>query len=87
MELVDGRADRGQVRCLIGIRRGVFDARRQDALGLSKVGQHDLQDAVGAGVGHRMALGIHGLEGSTNHATSTEPVGGDRPWAVSIVRS
>lgn len=68
----DGCPDCRQVRRLFEIRRGVFDAPLQDALGLSKVGQRHLQDAVGVGFRHRQALWLHGQEIGTNHATSTE---------------
>jgi hypothetical protein len=60
VELGDGRADRGQVCQSFGIRGGVFDDRRHAALGLLKVGQHEPQDAIGAGFGHRLALAGHG---------------------------
>jgi hypothetical protein len=67
VELGDGRADHHQGRGLlgIGIRGGVFEERRQDALSLLKIGQYDLQDAVGAGLRDRVVRGIHGAEGST----------------------
>jgi hypothetical protein len=47
----DGRANRRQVRRPFGI-LGVFDDRRQDALGLSQVGEHAPQDVVGVGFGN-----------------------------------
>ena len=77
VESDDGRPDCSQVRRLFEIRRGVFEAPRQDALGLSKVGQRHLQDAVGVGVRHRQALWRHGREIRTNHATSTDEGRGD----------
>ena len=60
VEFGNGRADRGQVRRLIGIRRGVFDAPRQGALGLPKVREREPQDPVGGGFRDRQALGTHG---------------------------
>jgi hypothetical protein len=62
VELDDGCPDCRQVRRLFEIRRGLFGAPCQEELGLSKVDQRHLQDAVGVSFRIQQTLWLHGRE-------------------------
>jgi hypothetical protein len=48
VKLGDGRAERRHVRRALGIRRAVLEDPHQGALGRAQIGEHELQEAVGA---------------------------------------